>query len=193
MTETEEAVRAGLFGTPEYFRAVRRDALGPATVDPSVDYPEPVHTSRDPWPDGVTVPGPVAGIRDVAREHGWSVRVMYSRGCHPHGTTGRPTALASWFGVQMLHPESRARVVAVYNGRSSTWSTVHLMTRGEITSRGSITDAHEFVTLAGRVLDLRTWVAARITTRERIAAERAAKRTPRVKASGTSKRREHGG
>lgn len=193
MNRTEEAVRAGLALTPAYFRAIRQDAQGPVKVDPSVDYPAPEHTSRDPWPAGLDMPGPVAGIRRVAQSHGWSVRVLYSVGSHPHGTTGRPTAVASWFGVQMLHPGTRARVVAVYNGRSSTWSTVHLMTRGEITSQGSITDAHEFVTLSGRVLELRTWVAARITQRERVAKERALKRPPRESKAGTSKRRESGG
>lgn len=193
MSHTEEAVRAGLALTPAYYRAVRRDAQGPDKVDPAVNYPAPERTSRDPWPAGLDMPGPVAGIKRVAEAHGWSARVLYSVGCHPHGTTGRPTAVASWFGVQMLHPESRARVVATYNGRSSTWSTVHLMTRGEITSQGSITDAHEFVMLAGRVLELRSWVAARITQRERIAAERASRRPPRESKAGTSKRRESGG
>jgi hypothetical protein len=193
VSHTEEAVRAGLALTPEYYRAIRRDAQGPEKTDPSVDYPAPAHTSRDPWPEGVDMPGPVAGIKDAAERYGWAVNVMYSVGQHPHGTTGRPTAAASWFGVQMLHPESRARVVATYNGKSSTWSTVHLMTRGEITSQGSITDAHEFVALAGRVVQLRSWVMGRKTQRERIAKERAAKRPPRQRAASTSAKRENGG
>lgn len=193
MSHTEEAVRAGKVFTPDYFRAIRRDAQGPAKVDPSVDYPAPEHTSRDPWPDGLETPGPVANLRKLAESYGWSVRVMYSRGCHPHGTTGRPTAVSGWFGVQALHPESRARMVAVYGTRAASWNSVHLMTSREITSRGTVTDALEFVRLCGRVLDLPSWVSARITQRERIAKERAAARPPRQRKAGTSAKREHGG
>lgn len=193
MSHTEEAVRAGRFGTPDYFRAIRRDAAGPEKADPSVDYPAPEHTSRDPWPSGLELPSPVARIRSVAEGNGWSVRVMYSRGRHPHGTHGRPTALSGWFGVQMLHPESRARVVAVYGTKAASWNSVHLMTRTEITSRGSITDAQEFIALRGRVLQLPSWVAGRITQRERVAKERAALKPPKAATVSTIKRREHGG
>ena len=101
-------------GSATYWQAVQRIRNTPPP--PPEPYPAPAVTSRDPVPAGVTPPRPVLDLVKRAEDAGWAARWQYSRGCQPHGTTGRPTAEREWFGVQCLHPESGARVVAVYGG-----------------------------------------------------------------------------
>lgn len=82
-----------------------------------MEYPAPVVTSRDAWPDGVSVPSPVAKLEGEALGWGWQVRCQYSRGCMPHATTGRPGAVKDAFALRF-----GGRACAVYRG--GVWESV---------------------------------------------------------------------
>lgn len=137
---------------PAYWKALRRCA------DPepeATDYPAPIHTSRDPWPTGVTEPRPVTLLARLGQDHGWATKVTYSRGCPPHATTGRPGPVADWFAVRMFHPDSRARFVAIYSVRGSVkaWDGTLLTTPKIPPYLGcNITEGKAFVMAGGLVL-----------------------------------------
>lgn len=137
---------------PGYWKALRR------TADPELeptDYPTPIHTSRDPWPTDLEQPRAVAQLAKLGRDHGWAVKVTYSRGCAPHATTGRPGSIADWFAVRMFHPDSRARLVATYTarGEAKAWDGTLLTTTTIPPYLGcNITEAKAFVVASGRVL-----------------------------------------
>jgi hypothetical protein len=44
------------------------------------ELPPPTHTSRDPWPAGVSVPSAAAKLARLATDAGWTVEITYSRG-----------------------------------------------------------------------------------------------------------------
>lgn len=73
-------------------------------MDP-LTFPEPQHTSRDPWPDDIAVPVAVARMQRQAEAAGCLVRVQYSRGHGTHATHGRPTSLCHWIGVRIRRPD----------------------------------------------------------------------------------------
>lgn len=137
----------------DYFRSMRKPE--PEVAGP---YPEPEHTSRDPWPEGFPVPGPVAKLRKLAESHGWSVRVTYSRGYPPHKSHGTPGAKIHAVAVQCFHPESRARLVAMYSipvdkPAGKGWDGTVITGPNVPPYAGcSITDAHGYIMAAGRVL-----------------------------------------
>lgn len=94
---------------------------------PAEDYPEPVHTSRDSWM--IPLPTSVMRLAEFAREAGWDVRTQFSRGCTPHGATGRPGPLRDLIGVTFgNHPMTNRLAVAIYarpvGGRSWTWQSM---------------------------------------------------------------------
>jgi hypothetical protein len=83
-------------------------------------YPRPEITSRD----GVQGPqkDAVDDLVAMARAHGWTAVVTYSRGCLPHGTTGKPSAVKDTLAVRMVRGLERA--VAMYvSGSSWSWDT----------------------------------------------------------------------
>lgn len=136
-----------------YFRSLR-----PAPEPEAQEYPAPEHTSRDPWPDDFPIPGPCVQLRKLAAEHGWSARLQYSRGRMPHAATGRPGALVHTVALQAFHPESRARLVALYvipveNPAGKKWDGV-IITSPKIPPYAgcSITDGKQYLQAAGRVL-----------------------------------------
>jgi hypothetical protein len=160
------------FGTPEYWRAVRS---GPESKPAPEDHPRPEHTTADPWPESVPVPGPVAQLHRTAESAGWVVRVGYSRGRWPD-QYGRAGALNEWCGFQALHPVTRSRVVGLYNMTGKTWKTLHLVTRYNVSVGVIVTDAVEFLQIkgVGHGHWLRPWLERRKAERARIARERKA-------------------
>lgn len=167
----------------DYFRSLRKPE-----PEPEQAYPAPEHTSRDPWPEGFTTPGPVLQLRKLAETEGWSVRLQYSRGRMPHAGTGRPGALVHTVALQAFHPETRSRLVALYvvpveNPAGKKWDGVLISSPKIPPYAGcSITDGKAFLQARGRVLP--SWLDA-------IRARNAAKvKSP---SRSTSKRRESGG
>lgn len=144
-----------------YFRAMRKPAKQEEEAGP---YPEPEHTSRDPWPEDFLEPGPVVKLRKLAESHGWAVRVTYARGYPPHKATGKPGALVHTVAVQCFHPESSARLVAMYaipagSPAGKKWDGVLIASSSIPPYAGcSITDAAEYVKASGRVLP--SWLEA---------------------------------
>lgn len=170
-----------------YFRSLR-----PAPEPEEQEYPEPEHTSRDPWPGDFPIPGPVVQLRKQAEAHGWAARVAYSRGWLPHRTSGAPTTKAHVVTVQCLHPESRARLLATYvipveSPSGKKWDSV-IITSPKIPPYAgcSITDAKQYLQAAGRVLP--SWLDE-IRARNAAKVEKA-KAAPKQSAG---KRRESGG
>lgn len=84
------------------------------------DYPAPEWTSRD----GVDVPAPgaVNALAARARGLGWDVRVQCSRGRRPHGVTGKPLAVKTYWGVILSHSGGKRAAYAVRD--EGTWQSV---------------------------------------------------------------------
>jgi hypothetical protein len=59
-------------------RRVWQDAQDAAGVRPPL--PAPIRTSREPWPDGVSVPRGACLLADHATANGWQVRITYAYG-----------------------------------------------------------------------------------------------------------------
>jgi hypothetical protein len=78
-------------------------------------------TSRDPWPEGVPVPGPVARLRDVAREHGWQALVAYALSGTVRTISVR-VARPGWAGYAMYRSPSLSSAWA--------WSEFKIMRAG---------------------------------------------------------------
>lgn len=187
-THTERAVRAGQFGTREYFKAVRQDAAPKSKERPVL--PAPERTNLEPMPSDVLVPEVVRKMRDAAESAGWVVRLGYSVGCVPHGVTGVAIRHGGRIGVQALHLDSKARVVAVYYLDGRTWEGITLANRTGVVVDATVADAYEFISVQGRAVPIKAWHAERARVRERAAVERKLKRPARTTAP---KQREHGG
>lgn len=136
-----------------YFRSLRKPE-----PEAEPEYPAPEHTSRDPWPEDFPMPGPVAAVKAHAERHGWSVVATYSRGCLPHSSHGTPLALAHHVALRMVHPETGARCAALYSipvdkPDGKKWTGILIASRTVSPYAGcSITDAREWLALAGRML-----------------------------------------
>ena len=92
-------------------------------------YPVPELTSRQVVAR-VTWPAPVLALAEFAREASWEVRTAASRGCMPHGTTGRPGALKHLISLRFGgHPMTDRQAYAVYSKSVAgvgtwTWGSV---------------------------------------------------------------------
>jgi len=145
----------------DHLRA-QREAL---EVAARPQYPAPEHTSRDPWPLDFVAPKATVSLRLLAERAGWNVAMTYARGCPPHGTTGRPTALRHSVAVRLVHPETRRAGYAVYVSPvasvSWTWDTVALWgADATLFPHASVTDAKEWIMARGEV-DARWFSAIR--------------------------------
>lgn len=109
-------VKVGTYPPPEY-------------VGTAVEYPKKITTRMDLG--CVSVPAPVSSLAEYAFEHGWKVHLQYSRGCFPHGTTGKPTAVRHVIGLRFGdHPDTSRQAYAVYSAPVSSgawsWSSVQI-------------------------------------------------------------------
>lgn len=140
-------VPAGYQGEPPPAKVTR------ATWTP----PPPDHTTAQPIPDGFVPPRAAQLLARHARAHGWTVRVAYARFTAPPWG-GAPAYLRHGVAVQMIHPDTRHRVVAITEQRADGsrpwgWVAVYILTaQGYLCSHASITDVKEYVGVAGRVL-----------------------------------------
>lgn len=120
----------------------------------TTEYPAPEHTSRDPWPAGLVAPKAVTDLAKLGTTNGWATTTTYSRGCLPHATTGAPGPVADWFAVRMLHPETRARFVAIYSvrGTAKAWDSTLILSPSIPPYTGcNITEAKKLITVSGLV------------------------------------------
>jgi hypothetical protein len=89
-------------------------------------YPVPEAESRTPWPYGMEFPAPIDALALFACSAGWKVKVAYSRGRMPHGSTGRPGALKHLISLRFGgHPMTDRQAYAVYSKSvtgAGTWS-----------------------------------------------------------------------
>lgn len=130
-----------VISTAQPERAESRIAVGTAV------YPRPEWTSRSAVE--APVPGSVLALAAEAERAGWLVAIQSSRGCVPHGTTGKPTAPRTLHGIRLAHPN---RVAAYAVRDESTWRSVVIWgARIDLFVLASITDLREFVTAAGDV------------------------------------------
>jgi len=120
-------------------------------------HPEPEHTSRDPWPDGVELPTGAARLKREAQAAGWVVGQTYSRGWSVHGVTGKPCAFGARIALRMLHPDSGNRCIVIYKD-STAESTFVLGPSLPPYTGCNLTEVREFIALAGRVLP--SWLDA---------------------------------
>jgi hypothetical protein len=54
-----------------------------------MSWPQPLHTSRDPWPQGFLVPRGAKSLMKLAESQGWLVAATYARGYVPETRRGR--------------------------------------------------------------------------------------------------------
>lgn len=85
-------------------QAARREYMNALDAVERQEIPAPLHTSRDPWPDGLTAPRGVVTLKADAEAHGWDVRLTYAHGPHLGGR-GVPVrhsiAARCWIGSNM--------------------------------------------------------------------------------------------
>lgn len=148
------------------YEPVQGDALvRTEVVDASevVEYPVPRVSSLDDvegdWP------GPVLKLEADARGLGWTTRRAYSRGCFPHGTTGRPLAERDVFSVRFAREAWQG--YAIYTG--GKWESI-FVTGAALLPFGKMgrTELGEWLTCPGRD---ESWYDA-IRERERLAEAR---------------------
>ena len=163
--------------------AAERAALREAR---DVPYPEPEHTSRDPWPVDFVAPRPSVSLRLLAETHGWHVTMTYARGRLPHATTGQPGALRHSVAVRMAHPDTGMCAWATTTSpvEATNWTWLSIVAWGPdlaVYPYMSITDLREWVKARGQVPGY--WYTA---IRRRLA-DRAAHRAARP--AGSARRR----
>jgi hypothetical protein len=126
------------------------------------EHPEPEHTSRDPWPDGLELPQGARILKREAEHAGWAVTQQYSRGWSVHAITGKPAAYGSRIAIIMRHPETGNRCVVVYwtkqDGKTAFESAIILGPGLPPFAKCNATEVKEFIILQGRVLP--SWVDA---------------------------------
>lgn len=126
-------------------------------VELAAEHPDPEHTSRDPWPADVELPAGAARLKRDAEAAGWAVGQTYSRGWSVHGVTGKPCAYGARIALRMLHPETGNRCIVIYKDGTAE-STFILGPNLPPYVGCNLTEAKEFVALAGRVLP--SWLDA---------------------------------
>lgn len=113
--------------TRKPFPAPRRHSREPApTVLKTGSQERNGHRDSDRY---IETPHPVLALAEFARGQGWQVRVQYSRGHFPHGTTGKPSVLKDLVAVRFGgHGHTPRQAYAVYSRNASggawTWSSV---------------------------------------------------------------------
>jgi hypothetical protein len=170
------------------------------TLPPEVReaYPAPEVTTRGGWPPDIAVPSPAALLAEHAREASWEVRLAYSRGCAPHGSTGRPLGLKHYISLRFGgHPMTDCQAYAVYSKSvtGGTWSWEDICIWGpDLRPFGmcSLAELKDWLTERDiPIMPMLAWVDMIRTDREKAEAARKLKAATTVKKL-TSKR-ESGG
>lgn len=103
-----------------YFRQLRADKDAEVRGEEELVAPEPEHTSRDPWPEGFTLPGPAKSLKELAEGAGWLARTQYARATvvcrrkQPSGGMKRVLERRHSVGVVLWHPGRSERATAVW-------------------------------------------------------------------------------
>ncbi len=112
------------------------------------NYPAPEWTSRDDME--VPAPGSVGTLATRARSLGWDVRVQCSRGARPHGVTGKPLGVKTYWAVIMSFDGGRHAAYAVRDDTS--WVSVMLWGRERpFFPLATITDLNSYIDARGEV------------------------------------------
>jgi hypothetical protein len=157
-----------------------QDAVTPEAL------PAPRHTSRDPWPAGLTVPQGPATLVALAGEHGWEVRLTYA--CGPDFRT-RGNALRRSIGVRCWYGQRYALIFYTSPLTKTAWEMSSSLVAGGLVgvySRCSVMDLREYLERLGEVSP--EWFAditARVTAAE-LRAKATAKARPRKPKEATS-------
>lgn len=156
--------------------------LKPLT-EPTPPFPEPEHTSRDPFPTTFLPPKPMLDLEGLAYTYGWRSTLTYARGWGEHGTTGKPTRLRHTLALRVGgRPDTDHRAVAIYgtavDRRAWTWDTVVLFGPSLPCVHVGITELKAFLVNPHR--DIPMWLADVAELKSMVAAERAATAAPRA-------------
>lgn len=106
---------------------LRLDWPGSRDAGEPEPYPAPMVDSRagvEPalWPSSVL------RTRTYALERGWRVACSYSRGCIPHGSTGRPGPVKNWYGLRLAAGDGARAAWMVHDGTS--WKSMGIWGAG---------------------------------------------------------------